>query len=401
MSSGNYYGWDLNEKQFNWFSSLMAIKGENTGLTWNFLRNVIIKSVILFMVINIIFAFVDPLSILGKVSAYNLLFPGRLRFPFGENQDKAYNLSLENLDAMNASHIIAGTKKSTDEFRVIIIGDSSVWGTLLRNEETLTGQINKIDISYCGAQVKAFNLGYPTLSLLKDLEFISKGLTSKPDLLIWMVTLNAFPREIQLISPIVANNPERVSKLLNEYNLDYDEYSFQSKGLSFWEKTIIGQRRNLADLARLQLYGVLWGATGVDQEYPEEYSQAKRNFSEDYSYRDRLKGQLSESDLSFDILHAGILSAGEVPVLIVNEPILVATGLNSDIRYNFFYPRWAYDQYRAMMDDHMTNSGVEYLDLWNFVPENEFTNSAIHLSAMGTKLVTDRIIQEIVSNECQ
>ena len=36
-------------------------------------------------------------------------------------------------------------------------------------------------------------------------------------------------------------------------------------------------------------------------------------------------------------------------MLLVNEPMLISNGANSEIRYNFFYPRWAYDEYRSML----------------------------------------------------
>jgi hypothetical protein len=50
------------------------------------------------------------------------------------------------------------------------------------------------------------------------------------------------------------------------------------------EQTIIGQRRVLADLIRLQLYGVLWAATGIDQYYPEDYRPAQRDLAPDEGY---------------------------------------------------------------------------------------------------------------------
>jgi hypothetical protein len=42
------------------------------------------------------------------------------------------------------------------------------------------------------------------------------------------------------------------------------------------DRTLIGQRRNLADLIRLQIYGVLWAATGIDQYYPETYDPPQK-----------------------------------------------------------------------------------------------------------------------------
>ncbi len=61
----------------------------------------------------------------------------------------------------------------------------------------------------------------------------------------------------------------------------------------------------------------------------------------------------------------------------------MSSGKNSDLRYNFFYPRWAYDQYRALLGEQAQAAGWHYLDLWNLVPETEFTNSAIHLTPAG------------------
>ncbi|MBL8051691.1 MAG: hypothetical protein JNM46_10760, partial [Anaerolineales bacterium] len=113
--------------------------------------NVFIKGIFLFIIFNLIIALWQPE--IGKFSLYNSIFKGRERLPFGENPKQSYNLSLFDLDAMFASHVIRGTEKTEDEFRVIVIGDSSVWGTLLKPEETLTGQLNEMNLSACGKNV--------------------------------------------------------------------------------------------------------------------------------------------------------------------------------------------------------------------------------------------------------
>jgi hypothetical protein len=77
--------------------------------------------------------------------------------------------------------------------------------------------------------------------------------------------------------------------------------------------------------------------------------------------------------------------------MIVNEPMLISSGENSVIRYNFFYPRWAYDQYRDMMAELSQKNQWNYVDLWNLVPANEFTNSAIHLTPRGESLLAEKI----------
>jgi hypothetical protein len=83
--------------------------------------------------------------------------------------------------------------------------------------------------------------------------------------------------------------------------------------------------------------------------------------------------------------------AGNTPLIIVNEPIYISNGKNSDIRYNFFYPRWAYDEYRVLMQQQAQVQGWRYVDLWDAVPSSEFTNSAVHLSPAGSKLLAQKL----------
>ena len=87
--------------------------------------------------------------------------------------------------------------------------------------------------------------------------------------------------------------------------------------------------------------------------------------------------------------------AGELPILFVNEPMFVSQGKNSQIRYNFFYPRWAYDDYRALMAEYSAASGWKYLDAWDAVENTEFTNSAVHLTAAGTQQFAARLAQAV------
>ncbi|MDP2777372.1 MAG: hypothetical protein Q8O48_06995, partial [Anaerolineales bacterium] len=77
------------------------------------LFNVLIKGLFLFIIFNFLFEAWQPK--LGQISAYNLIFPGRERLPFGEKSAQAYNLSLFDLDAMFASHVIHREVKADDE----------------------------------------------------------------------------------------------------------------------------------------------------------------------------------------------------------------------------------------------------------------------------------------------
>ena len=119
-----------------------------------FILNVLVKAALLFAVLNLLFALVYPMGFLGRISFYNILFPGRQRLPFGEDQAHAYNLSMYNLDAMFASLHLNGAPRAADEYRVLVVGDLSVWGTLLKPDETLSGQLSAANLT-CERQDRA------------------------------------------------------------------------------------------------------------------------------------------------------------------------------------------------------------------------------------------------------
>lgn len=358
------------------------------------LFGILLKATLLFVLFNFVFIFLHDIPF-GKLSLYNIVFPGRERFPFGETRE-AYNLSLFDLDAMFASHVLVGREKGLNEYRVLLIGDSSVWGILLTPEQTLEGQLNASQITACEKEVRVYNLGYPTISLMKDLMILDQAKQYGPDLIIWLTTLEAFPKDKQFDSPIVANNAERVRQLITNYQLTMNPNHPDLVNPSSWEQTFLSQRRALADLLRLQIYGVLWASTGIDQFYPENYERAQI----DLEPSDQFHGLDSlQNALALDILEAG-MSAAPVPTILVNEPILISNGLNSDIGYNFFYPRWAYDEYRQILTDYAAAWDWRYLDLWDLVPPEEFTNSAIHLTPMGEAMLSSEIAKAIQTN-CQ
>jgi hypothetical protein len=361
----------------------------------------LLKATILFALVNFAFLFLPDLN-LGKYSLYNSILPGRERLPYGEVRE-SYSLSLFDIEAMFESHVISGAEKTPNEYRVLLIGDSSIWGTLLRPEETLAGQLNANAINACGKTVRAYNLGYPTLSLLKELLLLDHALHAlrQPDMIVWLTTLESFPNERQLTSPLVANNTERVRELVERYNLSADPNDPELVKPSTWDETLVGQRRAIADILRLQIYGMLWASTGIDQVYPEDYVRAQIDLEPNDEFHDLTaedRAALRET-LAFDVLEAG-MTAASVPTILVNEPILISNGANSDVRYNFFYPRWAYDEYRQLMIEHSRENGWKYFDFWELAPLTEFTNSGVHLTPKGEAMLT-REVAEAIQATCE
>jgi hypothetical protein len=361
--------------------------------TGRFIRNVLIKALLLFLAISGLFALVRPMAALGRLSIYNRLVPGRVRLPYGEHPQSDYNLSLFNLDAMFASHEISA-RPVPGEFRVVLIGDSSTWGYLLPPDQTMAEVINRRGVE----KIRVYNIGYPTMSVTKDLLMMQSALRYHPDLIVWLVTLESLPQSTQLDSPIVQHNADAIRALIARYGLRSDASDPRLITPTFWDRTLPGERRDLADLARLQLYGFLWAATGVDQSFPAHYDPPQKDLDPDASFDGRLPPSLSPDDLALDVLNAGREMAGNVPVWIVNEPIYVSSGRNSDIRYNFFYPRWAYDQYRSLLAAWCRAHAVKSLDAWDAIPAEDFSNSAIHRTPAGETLLADWLEAAIVKD---
>ncbi|MCS6773340.1 MAG: hypothetical protein NZ693_04415, partial [Thermoflexales bacterium] len=130
-------------------------------MTWDSqtVWRVILKAALLFGLTNLAFAVFDPIPVLGRISLYNKVYPGRQRLPYGDNPALSYNLSPNDLNTMFSVHEVARPKPN-DEFRVLVLGDSSVWGFLLRPTETLSTQINAAGLRWSdGRAVRAYNLG--------------------------------------------------------------------------------------------------------------------------------------------------------------------------------------------------------------------------------------------------
>jgi hypothetical protein len=363
--------------------------------TWRFVLRVVIKSLLVFIVANLLFAISDPLPVIGQISIYNWLVPGRDRLPYWENNE-SYNLGLNSLEAMFSSHKISQAKRS-DEYRVIVIGDSSVWGVLLANSDTLTGNLNKTHIKVGDKRLIAYNIGHPVMSITKDLMLLEYVLNYQPDLIVWSVTLEALPYPKQLEAPLAQNNAIRIRSLISRFNLKLDPHDSRFVDLNFWGRTIVGQRRPLADWWRLQLYGIDWAATGIDQ-VNGDYKPRSNDLEADVTWQGFTQDKpFQASDIAFDVLEAGHKLKGNIPMIVINEPTFIADGLNSDIRYNFWYPKWAFDHYRDLIAEKAKSENWNYIDLWDSIASEDFTDSPVHqtphgsqqLSALVSKAITD------------
>lgn len=348
------------------------------------------------MVVNILYALVGPPG--WSISAYNFVLPGRARLPFGIAGDP-YTVTDDNVDVMFATHAISAAKGDR-EYRVVLIGDSSIWGDDLAARETISEQWNMLNVQCENLTIITYNLGYPHPSVLKDLVILDKAMEYNPDLIVWFVTLNTLIS--QRINPFLAGNSERALDLLDAHHIPFERGdALRQSQPGFFERTVIGQRSNLARQIKLQMLGMVWAATGADVDPASIHNEvASAEVADDPLYRGMQPPADLKAMLLFSALTAGHEIAGRVPVLIVNEPIYVTTEDHSTMRYNNVYPRWAYDQYRQYLADQAHGAGWNYLDLWDAVSPEYFSDAGVHLSAAGERLLAQRINPALRSMAC-
>jgi hypothetical protein len=363
---------------------------------------VIIKAFGLFVLANLLLAAIHPP--LGRLSIYNSLVPGRQRFPFedAEFEHLGHTMMLyEDFDAMFASHVISEGPKPSDEFRVILLGDSSVWGYNLPGPGTLSSQLNALNLLTCAQKkVVVYNLAYVGTYLPKDLLILDRAMQYKPDLILWFVTLDTFTaggrsNAIQMLSP----HAGKALEIIASYNLNIDTYGMKSE--TFSNRTFWTEKSRLKKIARLQLDGLLWSATDVDFYVRPLPKVGPDALATDPVHKTPDNYDLTSGRLSLDVLGAGYEIASPVPVLVINEPIYISAGMNSKVRYNSYYPRRAYDHYRSYLSEWMRENGHPYMDLWDFLPAGEFRNTPLHYSAAGEKMVAAHLAPELLQMACQ
>jgi hypothetical protein len=359
-----------------------------------FVWRVLVQATILLCLVNLAYGWLPrpTLSVYG-----NAVFPARPRLPYSSNPSLDYAISLSDLPALFATHTLTHTPKAANEYRVLLLGDSATWGFLLPNAATLASQLNQLAQPLPNGKTPAFyNIGYPTLSVSKDLLLLAQARQYQPDLIVWLLTLESLPNAKQLESPVVQSNRAALQTVFGDSNTspDWQDARWQPAP-SGWQRTLFGQRKAAADWLRMQVYAIPWAATGIDQAIPTTIPSAQQDLNADDTFHGMAAGTLTRNQLAWSVLQTGIEQVAPTPVWLVNEPMLRSTGKNSAIRYNFFYPRAAYDWYRQEFAALATQQAWQWYDWWDVLPNTVFTDSAIHYNQAGSALLAQRLWQQL------
>ena len=364
---------------------------------------IVVKALILFALANLAFAYFNPS--LGNLTIFNHLVKGRLRFPAQVAAVDQYNLgvlSFQDMDEMFTSHVISDGPKPPDEYRVILLGDSSIWGYYLQPSEILSEQINKLNLTTCtGKTVRAYDLAYPLPSFMRDLLILDKAKEYQPDLIAWPVTMLTFLSNASDRS-FLAYQSNLTLQLVNKYHLKVPAFAYL-KPASFKNRTIIAQGSRINVVLADQLYGLRWAATDLDTDIFSGATPSNDVSSDTvyYGYNSPADLDALTDSFQFSALDAGRQLAAGTPVYFFNEPTFIANGANSSIRYNKYYPRWAYDAYRSQIGQWMMNQNLSYDDFWNAIPSSQFTNTPLHLTAEGESQLAAKLAPVLLNLSCK
>ena len=351
-------------------------------------KRVVLKGVLLFLVLEFLIVTTPVPRAAG--GAYGLFGIKRERFPLSTVPPVDEALDVGDLDAMFASHVVSDAK-APNEFRVLVLGDSTIWGLQLRPDEVLSGQLGRLDLRCDEKQPRFYNLSFPRSSATKDIMILDRAMRTRPDAIVWLVTWYTLMPKTRADHWIVSQNPEVFRRLAVRFDFLPRDYEAPN-----WRDAVFNRNRRMFRVARYQLYSLIHMATNRDQiDGPPQLPAAE--LSADETFEGMKPPALRRNQVSIDQVRAFYEIAGSVPVLLVNQPIMIMKDIaNSDVRYNSYYPRWVFDQYRSYLGEAAAGSGWHYVDLWDVFPAEYFADTPLHLKPEAHQIMAETLAPEIL-----
>lgn len=365
---------------------------------------VLAATLVFFVIANVVFAVIDPP--VEDLILFNRVLPGFQRFPYPlDVREQGGELkfswtAIRNLNILFPSHIISAGNKPKDEYRIILVGDSSAWGAFLREEQTVAEQINQAQLRVCdNRRAVVYNLAYPGLSGIKDLMLLSEAVKSyQPDIIIWSFTINSFKLKGDINDVYADSNYDRLRALEQSTGYNFGSKRHKPGAATFMDRTIYGRRGELNLLLRLYWFDLKSMSIGTDHLRTQEAVENDQMLVGNNENFQKFSGGSLEDVLNFQLLFAAQKLAGTIPVVYVNEPIYVDE--NSPDLYNRIHPRWIYDQYRDLLRNISDENSWVYVDLWNSLPPEEFTG-VFHRTFEGETRVAQELIPVILTEACR
>lgn len=354
------------------------------------LIRIVVKAVILVAILNFVFLVVgfDPIQALVRINLWGLAGRGRERVIYASD----FQNGQLPIPALLATHELAVRPKAADEYRVIVLGDSAVMGWGLQDVETFAAQLTARGLYRDGKRLVAYNLAYPTPSIARDTLLIEAAQRYQPDAAIWFVTATGFaelPHD-DLTRGVLQINRSQLSRITDANGLAdwYDRWVMPEAPVTRWSA-----------FRDPVLTGVWIGTLPYPFIVPDVGKAERRaalapipikaRFTSDHPVFVGMPGD------TWRFLEIGkqVADSHGMQLFIVNEPILIQIGANSETNYNTLYERALYDRYRVELAVRTQVLGIPLIDLWDAIPAANFTDTVLHMDADGYRQVVDRVIE--------
>jgi hypothetical protein len=366
------------------------------------LIRIVIKAIVLLLMCDALQITLNVAAAIDQWSIYTAFTPPTDRLGLA---DQIGDPIWWRLDVLLDAHVIA-QPKAPDEYRVIFLGDSATFCLYCRSTEAIPQLFTELGATIDGQHGRAYNLAYPGSDWLKDILILKHALEYQPDAIVWLVTAKGagdqpLPQEpdAHLITRL---NADELPSLARQYGFETWETQRYADADAWYQRSIWthgGRYRDwLVLIARSIRNALIHPRQDLTQEYllPGE-PVASKPIQAVAEINSSLPGYDRFPNRQWDVLQAGQRMAREanIPLLIVNEPIYVGSGPNSDVNYNSFYERNLFDRFRTAMDDFTQQKDMAYLDLWNFLPPEDFSNTSLHYNLEGNRRVAEEVMRAL------
>jgi len=326
---------------------------------------IVIRVVVLFAIFNILYLLVQPLD-LSSLTLYNRVFPGRLRFGWARDAGtKAPLVNEFRLSRLIADHVVSAPKQP-NEYRVIFLGSSDVWGAINdRPEDTVPVLIDKMGMKTAdGRLLRSYNLAYIYADGFKDLLVLDQTLrqVDKPDLIVFTVNSYTFNPTV-ITHPLALNNPDNALRLKQEYKLSGIPLNGVTESPWIATHNFWAERSDVVAWLMNQAYGLTWTESQVD--YPQLKAYPGLPYEGMIGWQNRRPGVLDAV--------ISLTAQYHIPLLFISVPVDYASP----------FSQWIQGQ--AQQAD------IPLLDCSSLLPPKYFTDTQLHLNPEGHQLFAKKI----------
>jgi hypothetical protein len=348
----------------------------------------LLKALVLFLVFDGCFILFQPFNTLQRLTIFGTIIPLRPRIV---RTDVSVNLrpQIVPLETLLASHEIAAPK-AADEYRVAIFGNSGIYGYGNADDQTIAAFMTQARGQVNGKFIRAYNLGYPLPFVYKDILIADASLDYNPDLLIFFVAPDDFedltPGTATFIPYMFTINRARALHVAAALDTPILLTQALQPDPPWWTRSILFQREAIYNWLVFQAYPltqpplVLLSARISNRFYPTT------------KVKDAIGAHLNQTT-NFQAL-SRLHRLTKVPILIVNEPTYInpQSEQTGALNYSDQYSREGYEAYRAELHDLCIQQGYGWLDLWNSVQPDRYTDSHLHRDSAGQRIVGQAVV---------